>query len=90
MFEGSQAPSAISLSQPDLNPSNRYRLLRGTRGAPRHFFKTKKVQNYLDCITRLSASTSDKILQYMAGKPQYTAERGELYVECEEKKHYFG
>ena len=83
MLEGCQA---ISLSQPDLNHSNRNRLLRGTRGASGPFLKTKKCPNHFNRITRLSVSTSNKILQYVAGKPQYTWENGKLYVECKEKK----
>ena len=86
MLEGCQA---ISLSQPDLNHSNRNRLLRGTRGLLALFSRQKKCPNHFNCITRLSVSTCNKILQYMAGKPQYTWENGKLYVECKEKKHYF-
>ena len=75
MLEGCQA---ISLSQPDLNHSNRNRLLRGTRGLLALFSRQKKCPNHFNCITRLSVSTCNKILQYMAGKPQYTWENGKL------------
>ena len=88
MLEGCQAKADnffVKEFQPNLNPNNGNRLLRGTREASGPFLKTTKCPNHFNCITRLSVSTSDKILQYMAGESQYTGKKGELYVECEEK-----